>query len=280
MDLAAYNIDPAGLDTGRQSVARLDRGPSAETTSTCLRIQPYLGRFFHASDEHGANSAPYIVLRYAYWHTHFQDDRGVVGRVVQLNKHPFTIIGVAPPEFHGTSVVRLSRFLCADGEPGAGVGRSILNEARATVSFSVLGHLKPGVTPAQATADLNSIGAYLEKTYPNDDGHASFRLGAARPVRQLPGPSGAGIRHRADAAGRIDPAGCLREPGQPVCRARRGPLPRSCFAPRAGSQRSRILRQLFTEAVLISLAGGALGLWGGVALLRGLIVWQPFPDSP
>ena len=48
------------------------------------------------------NSAPYIVLSYAYWHSHFQDDRGVVGRVVQLNKHPFTIIGVAPPEFHGT----------------------------------------------------------------------------------------------------------------------------------------------------------------------------------
>ena len=67
-----------------------------------LGIQPYLGRFFHASDEHGPNSAPYIVLTYAYWHTHFQDDRGVVGRVVQLNKHPFTILGVAPPGFHGT----------------------------------------------------------------------------------------------------------------------------------------------------------------------------------
>ena len=67
-----------------------------------LRIQPYLGRFFHASDEHGPNSAPYIVLSYGYWHTHFQDDPGVVGRVVRLNKHPFTILGVAPPEFHGT----------------------------------------------------------------------------------------------------------------------------------------------------------------------------------
>ena len=67
-----------------------------------LGIQPYLGRFFHASDEHGPNSAPYIVLTYAYWHSHFQDDRGVVGRTVQLNKHPFTIVGVAPPEFRGT----------------------------------------------------------------------------------------------------------------------------------------------------------------------------------
>ena len=42
-------------------------------------IQPYLGRFFHDADEHGPNSAPYLVLTYAYWHSHFQDDRGVVG---------------------------------------------------------------------------------------------------------------------------------------------------------------------------------------------------------
>src|SRR5438552_955031 len=56
----------------------------------------------HSSDEHGANSAPYIVLSYEYWHTHFQADHGVLGRKVLVNKHPFTITGVAPPGFHGT----------------------------------------------------------------------------------------------------------------------------------------------------------------------------------
>jgi len=48
------------------------------------------------------NSAPYVVLTYAFWHSRFQDDRGVVGRTIFLNKHPFTILGVAPPGFHGT----------------------------------------------------------------------------------------------------------------------------------------------------------------------------------
>jgi len=67
-----------------------------------MRIQPYLGRFFHSSDEHGPNSAPYIVLTYAYWHSRFHDDRGVVGRQVRLDKHPFTILGVTPPGFQGT----------------------------------------------------------------------------------------------------------------------------------------------------------------------------------
>ena len=69
-----------------------------------LGIQPYLGRFIHASDEHGKNSVPYIVLSYAYWHSHFDSDRGVIGRTVQINKHPYTIVGVAPRDFRGTEL--------------------------------------------------------------------------------------------------------------------------------------------------------------------------------
>ena len=69
-----------------------------------LGVQPYLGRFYHAADEKGTNSAPYVVLSYAYWHGHFHGDAGVVGRTVGINKHPFTIIGVAPPEFRGTEL--------------------------------------------------------------------------------------------------------------------------------------------------------------------------------
>ena len=94
--LAAYRIAEAGLDTGENS-APVFLFETSGNYFDVLRIQPHLGRFFHDSDERGPNSAPYIVLAYAYWHTHFQDDRGVVGRVVQVNKHPFTIVGVAGP---------------------------------------------------------------------------------------------------------------------------------------------------------------------------------------
>ena len=85
---------------------RRPHGPTwrAETTLIALGIQPYLGRFFHAADEKGQDSAPYVVLSYAYWHGHFHDDAGVVGRTVQINKHQFTIIGVAPPAFRGTEL--------------------------------------------------------------------------------------------------------------------------------------------------------------------------------
>ena len=90
--LAADDISQAGLDTGKNPL----RAWLIEATGNyfdVLGLQPYLGRFFHSADEHGPNSAPYIVLSYACWRNHFQSDRGVVSRTVLLNKHPFTIIG-------------------------------------------------------------------------------------------------------------------------------------------------------------------------------------------
>ena len=71
--LAALSFAQEGLDSG--DGASLVWGyKTSGNYFDVLGIQPYLGRFFHASDEHGANSAPYIVLTYAYWHTHFHDD--------------------------------------------------------------------------------------------------------------------------------------------------------------------------------------------------------------
>src|SRR5258708_33242817 len=93
--LAGYDAAQVGLDTG-ENAARAWIALVSGNYFGVLRLQPFLGRFFHGSDHNGPNSAPYIVLSYDYWHTHFQDDRGVVGRIVQVNKHPFTIIGVAP----------------------------------------------------------------------------------------------------------------------------------------------------------------------------------------
>ena len=67
-----------------------------------LGVQPAVGRFFHASDEHGPGSAPYLVLSDQFWRSAFHADRNVVGSILELNHHPFTVVGVAPAQFHGT----------------------------------------------------------------------------------------------------------------------------------------------------------------------------------
>ena len=220
------------------------------------------------------------MLTYAYWHTHFQDDRGVVGRVVQLNKHPFTIIGVAPPEFHGTLLFFSPDFFVPIVNQEQVEGRNVLNARGSRWIFMVMGHLKPGVTPAQAIADLNSIGSYLEKTYPKDDGQMTFTL--ARPSLlgdYLGRPVRAFMTGLMLLAGLILLAACANLGS--LFAARAADRSREVALRLAlGSSRTRILRQLFTEAVMISLMGGAVGLWGSVVLLRGLSVWQPFPQFP
>jgi predicted permease len=277
--LAAYTIAQAGLDTGKNPSSAWLFEVSGNYFDA-LGIQPYLGRFFHGSDERGPNSAPYIVLSWAYWHSHFHDDRGVVGRTVQLSKHPFTILGVAPPQFQGTLLFLSPDFFVPMVNAEQVDGANFLNARGTRWVFEVLGRLKAGVTPAQATADLNAVGYYLGQTYPKDDGPTSFSL-----VR--PGLHGNFFAPamRAFLAGLMLLAGLIL---LAAC-ANLGSL----FAARAadrgrevalrlalGSSRSRILRQLFTEAVLISLIGGAAGLGGGVVLLRWLGTWQPFPPFP
>ncbi|MGB6686274.1 MAG: ABC transporter permease [Terracidiphilus sp.] len=277
--LAAYNITQAVFDTGKDPVSIWGYETSWNYFDI-LRIQPWLGSFFHGADEHDPNRAPDVVLTYAYWHTHFQDDRSVVGRQVRLSKRPYTIVGVAPPDFHGTLLFFSPDYFVPIMDRQEINGSNALNDRGNRWLFEVLGHLKAGVTPEQATADLTSIGSYLHQAYPKVDDQKSFSL-----VR--PGLHGDFFAPamRAFLGGLMLLAGLIL---LAAC-ANLGSL----FAARAadrgrevalrlalGSSRRRILRQLFTEAVLISLAGGAAGLWVSVALLHRLSTWQPFLEFP
>jgi predicted permease len=276
--LAGDNITQAGLDTGKNPSQAFLIEASGNYFDV-LGLQPYLGRLFHAADEHGPNSAPYVVLSYAGWQEHFEGDRGVVGRTVLLNKHPFVIIGVAPPGFVGTFIA-FSPELFVPVNSGL-ESDELLNQRANRWMSELVGRLKPGVTSAQADADLDAIGSLLGKTYPDveDPNLLTFKL-------QRPGVASAfGGAIKAFLAGLMLMAGLIL---LAAC-ANLGSL----FAARAadrsrevalrlalGARRTRILRQLLTEALLISLAGGAVGLSGSVVLLRAVSAWRPFPEFP
>lgn len=276
--LAASDFGQAGLDKG-DGPSRAWCYKTSGNYFDVLGVQPYLGRFFHSSDEHGPNSAPYIVLSYAYWHTHFDDDRGVVGRTVQLNKYPFTIIGVAPPEFRGTFVSFSTDFFVPIVNEEQVDGENNLNARGKRWVSEVLGHLKTGVTPEQAIADLNAIGADLEKRYPKDENKLAFALSHPGLADIFGGAIRAFLTGLMLLAALILLAACANLGS--LFAARAADRSREIALRMAlGSSRNRILRGLFTEALMISLAGGAVGLWASVLLLHGLSSWQPFPEFP
>jgi predicted permease len=277
--LVYFNIiGPVGVDMGRTASTAWPYLASGNYFDE-LGIQPYLGRFYHAVDEHGKNSAPYVVLSYAYWHGHLHADPGIVGQTIGINKNQLTIIGVAPPDFRGTELFFAPAMWIPIVEKPLIEGHDSL-QWRSDHFGDIEGVLKPGVTPAQATEDLNSLGAWLAKTYPGDDEGIKFSLAHPGLMGDMVGaPARAFMGGLMLLAALILLAAC----------ANLGSLFAARTADRAkdtalrlalGSRRSLILRQMLTESVLVSIVGGCLGMAGAELILHALTAWQPIPDIP
>ncbi len=237
-----------------------------------LGVQPAAGRFFHEADEHGPNSAPYVVLSDKLWRSMFGADPGVIGTTVQLNKQPFTVVGVAPARFHGTEQLVWPDYWVPMVNEAQVEGWDYLG-SRTTTAVTVLGRLKPGVTPRQATLNLNAMADQLAKEYPETDQGGALRL--IHPG--LYGDAGDVVR---DFLYSVTVLALL------VLAAACANLA-SLFAARAadrsrelalrvalGASRGRLVRQLVTEALVVSVLGGAAGLAAAGLLLGVLNRWQ------
>jgi predicted permease len=280
--IALYRFESVGLDTSPATGSDSQLAWIYEASGNYFHVlgaHPFLGRFFSSSDEHGPDSSPYLVLSYEYWRTRFHADPSAIGRTVEVNRHAFTILGVAPPQFRGTELVYQADLWMPVVDQQQIEGSSSLDD-RNQRGHVLVGRLRPGVTVAQAEGDLNRIAADLKKAYPVDDDGLQFSL-----VR--PGLFGdmLGAPVRAFVAGLMLLAALIL---LAAC-ANLGSL----FAARAadrsrevalrlalGSTRGRILRQLVTEAMLIALLGGAAGIATGVFLLRALSAWRPVSAFP
>jgi len=233
-----------------------------------LGVQPQVGRFIQATDEHGPNSAPYVVLSDQLWRSAFSADPGVIGTTVRLNKDSFTVVGVAPARFHGTEHFdRLDYWV-----PFVNWNQQFLQN-RTSMTVTVLGRLKPGVTPQQAAENLSAIAAQLAKEYPQTDTGMPLRL--VRPGLQ--GDAGDVIRgflySVAGLALLVLVAACANLASLFAARA----ADRSrelALRVALGASRCRLVRQLLAEAMVLSMVGGAAGLVIAGLLLRALDQWQ------
>jgi len=235
-----------------------------------MRVRPALGRFFRADEDLVPGRDAVIVLDYDEWQQRFAADPTIVDRRIRVGTVDFTIIGVAPRGFtsidhdlHPAFYVPLAMYSTIQ----IGVPPDVLTR-RDQRTFTVKGRLKPDVSLAQAREDVRQIGRNLERSYPDTNRNRTFTV-----QTQLDAfTSGSG---RADAtfvamfltlAFIVLVVACANVAGLLTSRA---PARSREIAMRlaVGAGRSRIIRQLVTESLLIAIGGGALGLAFGYAVI-------------
>ena len=130
-----------------------------------LGIKPMLGRFFRPEEETRPDAVPFVVLGYSLWKTHYAGDPAIVGKSIEIARHPVTVIGVAPKGFIGAMpAIRQDAWVTLN-PTGANNWRMT---HRGGYWLNVIGRLRPGVNRAQAQQDLDTLMRKIVAAYPND----------------------------------------------------------------------------------------------------------------
>ncbi len=162
--ILAYNHDWLTLTSGA-TPERIYVGNVTSNYFDLLGIQPMLGRFFLPEEETRPDAVPYVVLSHSLWKTRYAQDPAIVGKTIEIARHPVTVIGVAPQGFTG-AMPGIREDLWVTLNPiGSNAWRMT---HRSATWLNVLGRLRPGVTRDQATQDLETIMRRIVAAYPND----------------------------------------------------------------------------------------------------------------
>ena len=278
--LAAYRPTPINFSRGESNGSRMWAYEITGNYFDMLGVKALAGRVLHREDDVTRGGHPVTVITYACWQRQFGGDRSIVGQRIKLNGLDYTVVGVTPRGFSGTEVVFtpdlfVPMAMVPQIEPGAN-----WLDRRGSLNLFVVGRLKQGVTMPQADAGMNAIAAELGREYPKENAGVQITLSEA-------GLFGSMLRGtvREFAAVLMGVAGlvlliaCVNLASLLLARAadRRK---ETAIRLALGAARGRLIRQLLTESVFLSILGGLAGLLLASWLTQLFAAWRPPVDVP
>src|SRR5258705_958046 len=247
-------FDQMALISGAQFDITGSRKPEAIRASTVspdffsvLGVEPLYGRVF-LPEENSPGRNHEIILSYKFWQTHYASDPNAVGRSINLDGEPHTIIGVMGPKMVKPGFAQLWVPLALTPKEAA---------VRGEHHFLSIARLKPGITLQQAQAEMNTISQRLEESYPEDDKGWGANVNSMR--EETVGDVRPALLMMLGAVAFVLLIACANVANLILARtfARRKEI---AIRTAMGATRARIVQQLLGESIIISLCGGALGL--------------------
>ncbi|HJQ70015.1 MAG TPA: ABC transporter permease [Blastocatellia bacterium] len=258
--LAAFQGGKTFLDTG-DGTEEARVGLVTPETFALFRVSPILGRTF-TDEETLPGRFRVAVLGQAMWQSRFGSDPNALGRTIDLNGAPYTIIGVMPEGFSFPDQAELWRPLVIDPK----------NLDRGPHYLRVVGRLKPAVTLEQAQAEMSALAAQLSKQHPEKNSGHGIKLVPLRDI--VVGDIGPALFILLGAVGFVLLIACANVANLLLSRV--GVRQKEIAVRTAlGASRLRIVRQLFTESMMLSVGGGVAGLLIAVWGVNWLVAMAP-----